>query len=661
MSPRPRRNPSVTGRLRATARLALALFALAAVSPPASAADPQTRLLQRAIDLRLHAHSAWLALLHYRPDRFSGRGRSEADAPEFFLAANGATDPAAELAATLRAFFAPPDATGRDGAHPQCTFPARHRWLREALAIRPDELPEQPCPAFAQWRDAINPSSVTLVFPEAYMNNPSSMFGHTLLRFDTIEAGRRRDLLAYAANFAAVTADDGAVAFAWKGIFGYYPGLFSLMPYYEKVREYGDWEQRDLWEYELDLDAAEIERLLEHLWEIRGIRFDYFFFDENCSYRLLRLLEVARPGLRLTARFRTWAIPADTVRAVARDAGLVRSVRFRPSATTELRHQAAFLSRDERRLAVRLADGSVTPDADAVTALPETTRATVLTVAHDAARLAWVGRSEERDPALARARALLLARSRLSVAGSTVPPPPAPATRPDEGHRTARAGITAGVRDARPFAELAVRPAFHDLLDPEGGYTAGAQIDFLHARLRVYADDGEVRLQRLALLDIVSLAPRDDIFRPISWRFDTNVASVLVRGDGDSGIRGLDDRYVWRSHGGGGLARRGPLDGLVYAFAEGTFDVGPGLDQAHGLGLGGEAGIFLRPFDDRLALHFAAMARQFVSGEDRTDVRVAAAQRVMLNPRNALHLDTAWRHEYGRNWLEAGLAWQHYF
>jgi hypothetical protein len=650
----------VSGRLRAGARLVL-LGCLLAVAPATAATDPVTALLQQANALDLARHPAWLALLHYRPGRLGAGGSSEADAPEFFLAPNGARNPAAELEATLRSLFAPADATGRDGTHPQCSFIARYRWLREALDIDPNLLPEQPCPAFAAWREAIAPVSVTLVFPEAYMNNPSSMFGHTLLRFDTVEAGQRRDLLAYAANFAAVTADDGAVAFAWKGIFGYYPGLFSLMPYYEKVREYGDWEQRDLWEYELDLAPAEIERLLEHLWETRGIRFDYYFFDENCSYRLLRLLEVARPALDLTSRFRTWAIPADTVRAVAVDAGLVRSVAFRPSATTELRHQAGYLTRDERQLAIRLARGKASPTDTAVSALPEERRAAVLTVGHDALRSAYVGGVEQRETSLARARSLLLARSRLAVAGSEIPPAPAPATRPDQGHGTARAVVGGGVRHERPFVEFGARPAFHDLLDPEGGYTAGAQIDFLNVRLRVYADDGEVRLQRLALLDIVSLAPRDDIFRPISWRFDTNVASVLVRDDGDSGIRGLDDRYVWRSHGGGGLARRGPLDGLVYAFAEGTFDVGPGLDQAHGLGLGGETGVFLRPFDDRLALQFSAMARQFVSGEDRTDVRAAATQRVMLNPRNALHLDTAWRHEYGRNWLEAGLAWQHYF
>ena len=648
---------------RAVAALAfLGVLLSSAVRAPATSNDTTiATLLSRADEMRLAASPAWHALLHLGSPRFGRAPASEADSSRFFLAADGARDPRAELEASLRSFFAPADATGHDGAHPQCTFIARYRWLRDTLEIDPGELPEQPCPEFEAWRDAINPTSVTLVFPEAYMNNPSSMFGHTLLRFDTVEAGKRRDLLAYAANFAAVTAEDGAIAFAWKGIFGYYPGLFSLMPYYEKVREYGDWEQRDLWEYELDLSAAEVERMLEHLWEVRGIRFDYYFFDENCSYRLLRLLEVARPTLRLSQSFPAWAIPADTVRAVVRDAGLVRSVSFRPSATTELRHRARALSSEDRELAIRLARGSASSTDAEVEAMPEARRAAVLTVGHDALRQAYVAGSEARDASLARARALLLARSRLSVADDTAGPVPAPAMRPDEGHRTARVTVGGGTRAKRPFFEIGARPAFHDLLDPEGGYTAGAQIDFFRARLRVYADDGEVRLQRLALLDIVSLAPRDDIFRPISWRFDTNVASVLVPGGSDSGIRGLRDRTVWRSHGGAGLARHAPLGGLAYLFGEATFDVGGKLRQAHALGLGGEAGIFLRPFSDRLALQLSAMARQFVSGEDRTDVCVAAAPRWMLDRRNALRAETAYRREYGRDWLEASLAWQYYF
>ena len=96
------------------------------------------------------------------------------------------------------------------------------------------------------------------------------------------------------------------------------------MPYYLKVREYTDLENRDIWEYELNLSPEEIDRLLMHAWELGPIHFDYYFFDENCAYHLLGLLEAARPDLELTKGFRWWAIPSDTVREVVKQKGLVK-------------------------------------------------------------------------------------------------------------------------------------------------------------------------------------------------------------------------------------------------------------------------------------------------------------------------------------------------
>jgi len=68
------------------------------------------------------------------------------------------------------------------------------------------------------------------------------------------------------------------------------------------VKEYGDFENRDIWEYRLQLTAAQTERLLMHVWELKESYFDYFFFTENCAYQLLPLLEVANPELHLTDR-----------------------------------------------------------------------------------------------------------------------------------------------------------------------------------------------------------------------------------------------------------------------------------------------------------------------------------------------------------------------
>lgn len=97
---------------------------------------------------------------------------------------------------------------------------------------------------------------------------------------------------------------------------GGYPGLFALVPYREKLAEYSRLENRDLWEYKLNLTPEETGRMVEHVWELKQVRFDYYFFDENCSFRLLELMEIARPGIELTEQFPLTAIPTDTVRAV---------------------------------------------------------------------------------------------------------------------------------------------------------------------------------------------------------------------------------------------------------------------------------------------------------------------------------------------------------
>ena len=180
---------------------------------------------------------------------------------------------------------------------------------------------------------------MTLVFAASYLNSPSSMFGHTFIRLDPPQDDDEADLLlantiSYAADAAA---HDSEILFAYKGIFGGYPGITSIKPYYEMVRLYSDIEHRDLWEYQLNLTQDEVDFMLAHAWELRDINFDYYFFDENCAYRLLALIDVARPGTDLLDEVSTHAIPSDTVRWVV-DKELVQEVKYRPSAATSVTH-----------------------------------------------------------------------------------------------------------------------------------------------------------------------------------------------------------------------------------------------------------------------------------------------------------------------------------
>jgi hypothetical protein len=298
----------------------------------AARADYAAELIAQARAARLHESDEWSALLH-RIKPWLRPVQSEADGPGFFLGKDGKIDAAAEMEATLRAFFQPPvvevipevkpgDSENRGVQHPQCRFPARYAFLDRSLRFDPARLPQQPCPRFQDWRARVDPVSVSVVFAAAYVNHPASAFGHTFLRLDRRSAPDQ-PLLGYAVNFAADPTTNNGVLYALGGLTGQFRGYFSILPYYLKVKEYSDLESRDLWDYKLNLAQEQIDQMLRHIWELGTTWFDYWFADENCSYHILSLIEVAVPGVKLRERFPLWTVPIDTLRAMRDVPGLL--------------------------------------------------------------------------------------------------------------------------------------------------------------------------------------------------------------------------------------------------------------------------------------------------------------------------------------------------
>ncbi|MDX5371792.1 MAG: DUF4105 domain-containing protein [Pseudomonadaceae bacterium] len=475
---------------------------------------------------RLAMDPFWLALGHYERGKLGG-WRSYVDDEDFFFADSGDSDPQAELEATRKALYADP---GLGDKHPQCVFPARTRWLRERLELR--DLPAVECREYQAWFRDIAPHSTVLIFPAAYLNSPSSMFGHTLLRIDQADNGQNgAALLSYALNFGAfIEGEDNSILYAWKGLMGGYPGLFALVPYREKLSEYSRLENRDLWEYRLNLTAAETGRMVEHVWELKQIRFDYYFFDENCSYRLLELLEIARPGLELTDEFPLTAIPADTVRAV-KEAGLVEHIDYRPSREKELLARAAPLDAAELDWARHLADDSRQLQAGEFQALPDERRALVQDAAFRLLRYEAAGAARDETTAQ-RSYQLLRAINRN-------PPPPLALERPalpEEGHESRTWQLGGGTRDDRAFAEYGLRMAYHDLGDNLDGFPLGAQIEILGLKLRQYQGN-HWQLHSLDLATIRSLTPRSALLKPWSWQVGGGLQRVPGR-DGEQTLVG---------------------------------------------------------------------------------------------------------------------------
>ena len=562
-----------------------------------------------AASRRLQDDRYWDILLFYKPA--AGGRKSLVDDPKFFLASGGKRDPGAELSATIDAIFdnslSPPA---------RCRFPARYEWLKETLPIDPARLPAPECSELDNTLRAINPKSASLIFASGHMNAPASMFGHTFLRLDSAYESA---LLSYAVNYAAtINRKDNGISYAFKGIFGYYPGYYSILPYYEKVREYASMEQRDLWEYRTNLTETEVRRMVLHILEMQGIYADYYFLDENCSYNLLFLLEAARPSVTLTDRHKGFFVaPIETLRSVLTE-GLIDNVVFRPSTARTIRHKAEEVGDAEVGLAKSLASGDAVPSNVMEGTLPQQDKARVLDLASDFAQYLYLKREIPKDAYQGRYLRILAARSTVAGRPPESRPLPVPAP-PESGHLVSKASLTGGARDGRPFFEIAYRPAYHSLEDPAKGFNDGSQIVFSNAAVRWYPRDEKVRLQRLDLIDIVSLAPRDALFRPVSWKVQTGFATR----DFPGGVESL----VYSLNPAGGFAWKASPLGIVSLLAETDLAVSGRYDRSFAFGMGGSAGI-ARQVSDRWGVLARARYVHGVLGDREQGRRFTASLKV---------------------------------
>lgn len=507
------------------------LRARAAHAPPDSA---YVRLLiAKARLLRLGRDIQWLKLGHYRTAAFSDSYESEVDGADFFLSPRGKSDPQAELEATLRAFFAKPDPSLKEPVI--CHYPARFLFLQQQLGFDMRQLELPACTDFVTFVQEANPKSVTLVFSSYYLNNPASAFGHTFLRLNkagTMVSGERRELLDYAIDFSADVDTGNAIVYAFKGLLGGFPGTVKRMPFYYKVRKYNDYESRDMWEYELSFTPQELYMLLAHIWEVGHTYFDYYYLSENCSYRILLLLEAAKPSLHLTEQLTSPVLPTDTVKALFDNSGLVKNVMYRPSARTRFEHDVEGLSSEQKSLVDDLAGDAELP---LPKALNKAEQVQVLDAAADLVDLRSLQKIlVHEDPVAAeRKRRLLERRAALAVPSPQTPLEPPWNKAAERGHDSKRLGIAGGYRDPKAgFVALDFRLAMHDLADPSDGYPDLSQIDFLPTRLRVYPhhDGLSFALEDFSVVSIVSLNSLSRFDLAPSWRFSVGARTLEHEG-----------------------------------------------------------------------------------------------------------------------------------
>jgi hypothetical protein len=457
----------------------------------------------------------WKKLLHYRQG-LDGVWKSEIVSDSFFLSPEGRINPNKELESFIS------EVSSNRGEEIACRFPLRYRWVKTTLKLNWSYDLDQ-CRDYLSYISKMDARNISLVFTSFYINNPGSTFGHTFLRVSRYKDFQSNELLDYAINFSAIESRDVMPLYILKGLTGYYPGRFGLIPYYYKIREYNDHEFRDIWDYDLGFSEEQIRAVLDHTWELAQIDFAYYYLTQNCSYQVMALLNVAFEKEDLLSHLNSfYVLPLDTVKVMS-ELNQVKASRLRPSSYQKLVEATLdFDKTDLDKMKKISRDGLSIHDEiikDQSSHAAKILENSILALDYFEAEKVLVNDKKTME----KRHKILLARANNPTVDENFNLKKLTQKNPIESHHSSRLGLNWGDRSHHgQFQGLDWRSASHDLLDPPDGHPAYTEVVLLDLRARrqsAYFKSQQLVLERGILLSLKNYRPSSFWNNSISYDF----------------------------------------------------------------------------------------------------------------------------------------------
>ena len=196
-----------------------------------------------------------------------------------------------------------------------------------------------------------NITSITLAYPNQYMGNPASMFGHIFLIFKKDSGLLDSDLF----HFIAEANHSSPLGYITGGLTGKFKGRFFKESFYKKIKEYTYEDDREVIYFDLKLSMDEIENLQLLSVDLQSAYFDYFFLNENCAFYIGKALNISLGQDIVSLDF--YVTPSEVInRLVKSDKFLSKST----SKTLNSRFNASFnqLTNKEKEDLIQLITGS---------------------------------------------------------------------------------------------------------------------------------------------------------------------------------------------------------------------------------------------------------------------------------------------------------------
>lgn len=520
-------------------------FFLIYSSPSASSLNELPVIIKEIIidarEKKISTSRAWKKLLHIERNAV-GIKVSQVTDQNFFLSNEVSFDGYEELEATLLSFHEPaekfeklidpPRASQsnskekiRDHSqHPICRFPARLSFLKKELNTSVkywESLPKVDCVYQKIFLNALQPVSVSFVFSSYYSDSPGSAFGHTFFRINK-NSKSKQELLDYGVGYAANVTVSNGFLYAMFGLFGGFTGSWTNVPYYYKVREYNDFEARDLWSYDLNLTSDEVNMLVLHLWEVGAHFYTYYFFSQNCAYHMLTILEAAAPRLDLIQHVPFYyVIPSDSIKALFYESNLVKDISFRPSIRRAFIERYNLLDSASKQEFKNYIKTQRIPDS--FDSLSNHQQALFLDAAIDLFDLKNP-KQFETDAALINEKIkqkLLIERSKVNFISQDLDISPDLTDEPTKSHGSSRLGVKTFTKKKDNFTLLSYRFALHDLLDYQVGLPRNSQLEFFNISAKIKAE--KINLEEVTFFKVKNLNPINFFESKPSWGAEVGV------------------------------------------------------------------------------------------------------------------------------------------
>jgi len=533
-------------------------------------------LIAKAKQKNISEHKVWRKLMFYEADSASTTGiKSAVISDGFFLSETGKTDSLSELIATIKAFSETSKINPDE--HAQCVFRGRYLWLKAQLGFSDQDIKSQQCPGYDKWSLDKTISSISVVLATGYLGNPASYYGHLLVKMNTGDEVKRTSLEDVSINYGAIVPDnENPVVYIAKGIFGGYEAGFSHIQFYFHNHNYGENENRDLWEYELELSNDEVQLVVAHAWEVMRQKYNYFFLDKNCAYRVADLFAVLE-GVDILPDNPLWVVPQSVIQEIAainrNGQSLVKSVSFHPSRQSRLYKRYSNLSDQEKDILYEVVSDTGFLNEKEFLNLELMSKQNILDTLLDYYQYLRDSHALSNDDNNIKYRKVLSKRYQLPAGEKLFDY--SSTNVPHQGR--APSLMSFGFVDNEVKGEggrLVVRPAYYDSLDADYGHVRNASLAMAELQLEVF--DGKYSVRSFDFINIESVnsfvtgLPGD---RGLGWklRFGAEQQNfscekcVVMRLQGDVGMMSnIGDSFVMGGYIGGAVQDNKNNEGKVF-------------------------------------------------------------------------------------------------